>query len=146
MKLLIFLLTSLLLNFTTLAEDHSQHDGHSATPAAKPEKKFAADDKLKKRMVILYKAMSELHKTEDRRHPKIKAKHIAQRIEKTVQDIFKTCKLEPTADKALHPILASILDGTRLLKKGETLEGHEKIHTALLNYENYFDQVLSKNE
>jgi len=146
MKILVILFSTLLFNLASLAEDHSQHDGQAEAPAAKPEKKFAADDKLKKRMVILYKAMSELHKTEDRRHPKIKAKHIAQKIEKTVQDIFKTCKLEPAADKALHPILANVLDGARLLKKGETLEGHEKIHTALLNYENYFDQVLSKNE
>jgi hypothetical protein len=56
-----------------------------------------------------------------------------------VQDIFKSCKLAPDADAAIHPILAEILEGAYMLKKGDEKNGHEKIHKALLKYGDSFE-------
>lgn len=62
-------------------------------------------------------------------------------VESVVHDIFKSCKLAPDADAAIHPILAQILDGAAMLKKGDEKNGHEKIHNALLKYEENFEHV-----
>lgn len=65
-------------------------------------------------------------------------KESSNKIEATVQDIFKTCKLSPEADAAIHPILAEVLDGAALLKSSQKKSGHQKIHKALTKYEQLF--------
>lgn len=68
----------------------------------------------------------------------IEVKKAGQEVEATVKDIFANCKLEPAADAAIHPVLAEILNGANLLKKGDAKGGHDKIHHALLKYEELF--------
>ena len=65
-------------------------------------------------------------------------KEYGVKLTNTVNDIFKTCKLEPEADAAIHPALVLILDGAGDFKSGKYESGHKKIHEALLAYEKLF--------
>ena len=62
-----------------------------------------------------------------------------EKIKTTVEDIFKTCKLAPDADAAIHPILADLLKGADLLKADKKEEGHQVIHSALTKYTQFFN-------
>lgn len=117
------------------AGEHHHHDEHAAAPVAKPAKKFATDDNLRVRMTTVLNTMKVMHDA----GAKVNLPETGAKIEATVQDIFKKCKLEPAADAAIHPILAELLKGADLFKKGNEKEGHEIIHNALLRYEDFFD-------
>ncbi len=110
-------------------EEHAHH-----APPAKPAKKFDADESLRLRMTAILKEMKLFHAPDSR--PDLPA--VGRRIEATVQDIFKNCKLQPEEDAALHPILADLLNGAGLLKAGKA-EGHAVIHGALVRYGEYFN-------
>lgn len=115
---------------------HHHHDEHAASgPVAKPAKKFATDDNLRVRMTTVLNTMKAMHDA----GAKVNLPETGAKIETTVQDIFKKCKLEPAADAAIHPILAELLKGADLFKKGNEKEGHEIIHNALLRYEDFFN-------
>lgn len=68
-------------------------------------------------------------------------KSYGDKITDTVNDIFKTCKLEPEADAAIHPSLGLILDGASEFKKGQFESGYKKILEAFLEYEKMFKDV-----
>lgn len=108
--------------------DH--HKNHSSVEATKanPAQRFTVDQDLRTRM-------DQIMNTVATARPAL----AGQKIEQNVQDIFKNCKLEPAADKAIHPVLAEILAGANLLKKGDQKEGTEKIQLALLKYKELFD-------
>lgn len=119
--------------------NHHNHKVSSKTKEAKPSKKFVPDEALKERMNSILGAMKEL---EMQGVVAEKKKHVVTtgtRLESIVEDIFKTCKLAPEADASIHPILTQILEGASMLKKGDERNGHEKIHKALLKYEDYFE-------
>ncbi len=116
-------------------ESEHHHHGETAAPVAKPAKKFATDDNLRVRMTAILNTMKAMHGE----GAKVNLSDTGTKIEATVQDIFKKCKLEPAADAAIHPILAELLKGAELFKKGNEKEGHEIIHNALLRYEDFFD-------
>ncbi len=111
------------------------HHGEAAASVTKPAKKFATDDNLRVRMNTILNTMKAMHDAA----AKVNLAQTGTKIETTVQDIFKKCKLEPAADAAIHPILAQLLKGADLFKKGNENEGHEIIHNALLRYEDFFD-------
>jgi hypothetical protein len=114
--------------------EHLHHD-EAAAPVAKPAQKFATDDNLRVRMAAVLNTMKAMHDA----GAKVNLSETGTKIETTVQDIFKKCKLEPAADAAIHPILAELLKGADLFKKGNEKEGHEIIHNALLRYEDFFN-------
>ncbi|HNE18945.1 MAG TPA: hypothetical protein PKM44_11900 [Turneriella sp.] len=111
------------------------HHGEATASVGKPVKKFATDDNLRVRMTAILNTMKAMHDA----GAKVNLAKTAAKIEATVQDIFKKCKLEPAADAAIHPILAELLKGAELFKKGNEKEGHDTIHKALLRYEDFFD-------
>ena len=111
------------------------HHGEATALVAKPAKKFTTDDNLRVRMAAVLNTMKAMHDA----GAKVNLSETGTKIEITVQDIFKKCKLEPAADAAIHPILAELLKGADLFKKGNEKEGHEIIHNALLRYEDFFD-------
>lgn len=114
---------------------HHHAEPEATTLIAKPAKKFATDDNLRARMAAVLNTMKAMHDA----GAKVNLPETGTKIEVTVQDIFKKCKLEPAADAAIHPILAELLKGADLLKKGKEKDGHEIIHNALLSYEDFFD-------
>lgn len=118
---------------TGAGEHH--HDENVAAKVSKPAKKFATDENLRVRMVAVLNTMKVMHDS----GAKVNLAETGAKIEATVQDIFKKCKLEPAADAAIHPILAELLKGADLFRKGKEKEGHEIIHNALLRYEDFFD-------
>lgn len=117
--------------------DHHNTHANSATVKANPGQRFVADLDLRTRMESILNTMQSLHSKKDLDQTKVK--QAGNDVEKTVQDIFKNCKLEPAADNAIHPVLAEILGGANLLKKGDQKKGTQKVHQALLKYEELFD-------
>ena len=101
-------------------------------------KKFVPDDVLKGYMESILKAMKELGKAPAANRADL-LKKTGNDLEATVNAIFKNCSLDPKADAAIHPILASILEGARLLRFGDERAGHKVIHNALISYEKSFD-------
>jgi len=116
-------------------EHHHHGENMAAAKVSKPAKKFATDENLRVRMTAVLDTMKAMHAA----GAKAKLADTGKKIEATVQDIFKKCKLEPAADAAIHPILAELLKGASLFKKGNQKEGHEIFHKALLSYEDFFD-------
>lgn len=140
-------LVSTILSFVfsslSFAAENSHH-GHGANSKAtetKSSKKFIADDALKERMNAILGTMEKLSKNGSVTEKKKLVVATGSSVESVVHDIFKSCKLAPDADAAIHPILAQILDGAAMLKKGDEKNGHEKIHNALLKYEENFEHV-----
>lgn len=115
---------------------HTHHDDHNAkTNLSKPPKRFIADDSLRVHMSVVLNTMKAMHSS----GVKVSLAETGLKIESTVQDIFKKCKLEPEADAAIHPILAELLKGASLFKNGQEKSGQEIIHNALLRYETFFE-------
>lgn len=117
------------------AGHHHHAEGMATAAVPKPTKKFATDENLRTRMTAILNTMKAMHKA----GAKVNLSDTGGKIETTVQDIFKKCKLEPAADAAIHPILGDLLKGAELFKKGNEKEGHDKIHNALLRYEDFFE-------
>lgn len=119
-----------------VVEEHAHHDHHNnKTQVSKPEKKFVTDETLRLHMAEVLSTMKSMHDSS----AKVNLTETGAKIELTVHSIFKECKLEPEADAAIHPILADLLKGADLFKKNKEKEGHEIIHNALLQYEDFFD-------
>lgn len=118
------------------ARGHHHHDENAAAAkVSKPAQKFATDENLRMRMTSILNTMKVMHGA----GAKVDLTQTGAKIEVTVQDIFKKCKLETAADAAIHPILAQLLKGADLFKKGNSKEAHEIIHNALVRYEDFFD-------
>lgn len=121
----------------TFAQNHDHHSGHDKKNVKKIEVKnqFIPTADLKVRMEKILSLMKELNPKKD--DVKI-VKSYGDKLTETVNDIFKTCKLEPEADAAIHPSLGLILEGGSEFKNGQYESGHKKIHEALLDYEKMF--------
>lgn len=119
--------------------NHHSHGDSSTLTEVKPSKKFIADEALRGRMSSILSEMQKLSKTGSVAKKRKQVITTGGRVESVVQDIFKSCKLAPDADAAIHPILAEILEGAYMLKKGDEKNGHEKIHKALLKYGDNFE-------
>lgn len=116
-------------------EHHHHGENAVAAQVTKPAQRFATDENLRSRMAAVLNTMKAMHDA----GAKVNLPETGAKIEATVQDIFRKCKLEPAADAAIHPILAELLKGADLFKKGKEKEGHTIIHNALLRYEDFFD-------
>lgn len=143
-KILTALALSTAFSAQVFAEQHKHNKEHhqpaKKNETTKPVKRFVADENLKTRMYTILNTMKALHAGETKKSA-LDFKNAGTQLETTVADIFKNCKLDAEADAAIHPILASISEGAELLKKGKHEEGHEKIHHALLKYEDYFEHA-----
>lgn len=116
--------------------EHSEHavtheQDLSQTPNRENAEKFVADEKLSQYMKDIHLNFGSLQQAGS----ESEVKETGQKMEATVQDIFKNCKLAPDADAAAHPILAEILAGTTLLKSGEKDAGMKRIDQALQSYQ-----------
>lgn len=121
----------------SIAQDHDHHSAHAKQSTKKNEIKhnFIPTIDLKTRMEKISILMKELSsKKEDVKVVKV----YGDKITDTINDIFKTCKLEPETDEAIHPLLGSLLDGASDFKNGNFESGHKKIHEAFLNYKKIF--------
>jgi hypothetical protein len=98
-------------------------------------KKFKPTEDLKVRMEKILILMKELG---PKKNDSKAVQAYGGKLTDVVNDIIKTCKLDPDADAAIHPSLGSILEGSDEFKKGNYESGHLKIHEALLDYEKLF--------
>lgn len=119
------------------AQDRDHHSGHSKKIEnhITSNKQFKPTDDLKVRMEKILSLMKELSK---KKNDVKTVKEYGLKLTDTVSDIFKTCQLEPEADRVIHPSLGLILEGAEDFKNGKFESGHKKIHQALLNYEKHF--------
>lgn len=136
MKIALIAMLSLIVSFAH-AQNHDHHSGHTKKneKSALANKQFEPTKDLKIRMEKVLGLMKELSKKKDDVNS---VKQYGAKITETVNDIFKTCKLEPEADAAIHPSLGLILEGAAEFKNGKYESGHKKIHEALLDYEKLF--------
>lgn len=133
MKTLMIILT--MVCTTAIAQDHSQHTKKDHHETKVSGKKLQPTADLKIRMEKISGLVKEL---KAKKGDVKSAQEYGVKISDVVSDIFKTCKLEPAADEAIHPVLANILDGSEDLKKGSTDQGYNKIHKSLLDYQKLF--------
>lgn len=119
------------------AQHHNDHSHHHAHTTIKDQnfKKFAPTQDLKVRMEKILSVMKEL---KDKKDDSLAIKASGEKVSDVVKDIFKTCKLDPKADAAIHPALGKILQGSRDLQKGNYDSGHAKIHESLKEYGTLF--------
>lgn len=121
------------------AEDHHHQSSSEHAKNSKVQdlgsKKFVPTADLKVRMEKILNLMKELR---DKKSDAKAVREYGDKVSDTVKDIFKTCKLEPAADAAIHPVLAKVLRGTKELKNGHYDAGHKEIHESLLDYEKLF--------
>lgn len=128
MKILTITIMLLFLN-SAIAENHNDHSTHLKKEAKKfhLDKKFKPTEELKSYMEKILKLVKELKdKTKD-------SKEVARYgnlITETVNDLFKTCKLEQEADAAIHPSLGLILSGATDFKKGDYKTGHSNARSG----------------
>lgn len=136
MKIINITLLSLVMNHA-YAQTHEHHPAHDIKLEKPTEvnKKFNSPSDLKIRMEKILSLVGELK--EKNKNSKVLVEY-GNKITNTVNDIFKTCKLEPEADGAIHPALSLILEGTEEFKKRNYSSGNSKIHEALLDYEKRF--------
>ncbi|NUN06528.1 MAG: hypothetical protein HUU57_12285 [Bdellovibrio sp.] len=136
MKFIIVTLLTFVMSFA-YAQNHDHHAGHSKKieKIVSSNKQFKPTDDLKVRMEKILNHMKELSK---KKEDLKSVKEYGNKLTDTVNDIFKTCKLEPDADAAIHPTLGLILEGAEDFKIGKYESGHKKIHKALLDYEKLF--------
>lgn len=137
MKTIHIALLLLIVNVAS-AQNHTHHIVHAKKNDKQVEikKRFIPTNDLKIRMEKVLSIMKELNRKKD----DIKSiKEYGVKLTEIVNDIFKTCKLEPDADAAIHPSLGLILDGAVEFKNGRYESGHKKIHEALLDYEKIFE-------
>ena len=134
----IIIITSLILMANVAsAQKHDHHQNHSkkSDNHIDIKKQFTPTNELKVRMEKILTLMKELKLKKDDVNS---IKEYGDKLTHTVNDIFKTCKLDPEADEAIHPSLGSILEGAEDFKNGKYESGHKKIHEALLDYEKLF--------
>ena len=114
-------------------DTHAAHTEHSQEKQALPAVKFPVDATLKGYMDEILETMNHVEQSDQT------PAETGEIIQINVQNIFKACKLEPEADAAIHPILASLLAGAKLLSQNQKEAGHEKVNQALLTYQQFFD-------
>ena len=107
-------------------EDQTQHQ-HSQKIIKPGSKKFEGDAPLQSHMrAIRDDLQSQLQQVHNGKFSEADYKTLAEKVDKSVQQIFKDCKLKPDADAALHSILAKIMSGSANMKKGPTSEARAK--------------------
>lgn len=140
MKAILIALLTLAVGFSQAqAEDHHHHHSSHGSETGKsvnPGKKFKPTEDLKVRMEKILNLTKEL---KDKKDDSKAVKKYGTEITATINDIFKTCKLEPEADAAIHPSLGLMLQGSKELEKGKYKAGYDKVHKALLDYEHLFE-------
>lgn len=136
---LLTLVLTVSLQVTAQSHDHHSHESepmHTSEEGDSGVGKFQADETLKPKMEFILKAAKSLH---EKGIQKASVVEVGATIEGTVNEIFKTCKLEPKADAAIHPILADLLKGAAKLKAGKQKQGQEIVHKALQSYTKRFE-------
>lgn len=133
---------------TGSAKDKVADSERGKVTTKNPLKKFVVDAALKTRMDLLADeviklglALEKMLKLENNssNDKKTVLKESGRQIQNVVNDIFKNCTLSPEADSTIHPILADILNGAKLLGAGNENEGLKIIHKAFLRYGDSFD-------
>lgn len=136
MKLLLSLF--IVLSSQVVLAQHDHHHGHKKTTDKVKSlvvKKFIPTSDLSTRMDKIQSLVIELNAKKDDAK---EVKAYGGKISDVVMDIMSTCKLEPAADEAVHPILEKILEGTEDYKNNKYEAGHKKMHESLSSYKEIF--------
>ncbi len=139
---------SFLFSTAAIGADHKHghkhdHGEHKTLKELKPDKKFESDAPLRSHMKTIRKdlqsRMNEVHSG------KFTAKDyqtLASKIDRSIQNIFKDCKLKADADAALHVILSEMMAGSSAMKTGPTskdrAQGFIKVAKGLEKYGEVF--------
>ena len=144
MKRLITLSLPLLLALAVpaAAQDHAHHaaDAVDAAAAPAPAQRWKTDAPLREGMGRIRGAVEGLQHYERGHMGPEQATELANGIARDVNFIVANCKLEPSADAALHPIIGALMKGALALKaKPADLAAIPPMRSALQDYARQFD-------
>jgi hypothetical protein len=141
MKRVILLSLPLLFAFAlpAAAQDHA-HRGIDAVATSAPAQRWKTDAPLREGMGRIRGAMEGLQHYEHGHMGPEQAAQLASSIERDVNFIVANCKLEPTADAALHPMIGALMKGAQALKATpKDLSAIPPMRGALQDYARQFD-------
>jgi hypothetical protein len=142
MKRLITLSLPLLLALAVpaAAQDHAHHSADAVDAAAAPAQRWKTDAPLREGMGRIRGAVEGLQHYERGHMGPDQATELANGIARDVNFIVANCKLEPSADAALHPIIGALMKGALALKaKPADLAAIPPMRSALQDYARQFD-------
>ncbi|MCB0368510.1 MAG: hypothetical protein KDD45_03480 [Bdellovibrionales bacterium] len=131
MHKLVFILVTLIGIEFAYAEQHKHIHKNDPTRSTTKHGKFKADSTLKKNMLgikTLAIPSSSAKNAEELRD-------VSKKINILVNDIFKNCKLSSDADHFIHPLLANILKGAKMISNNDVENGYKIIQNAVNKYE-----------
>lgn len=136
-------LFSLVFGLVLASSEGADHVSHSQNPTIQPTPapfslslSSGSNQALKTQMDSVLATVTDL---ENSKQPSaLTAKKAGKKIDSAVNEIFRTCKLPPDLDSAIHPLLAEILKGATALKKGQREVGLQKLKETLEIYQQRF--------
>lgn len=148
MKIPVLLLSLIISNPLVAAEGMGSHEhkhGHNLSAAGSRAnlnngKKWKSDATLKKNMIAMHKEFDSLHsKFESNKATENDFKSMQATTQKSLDDIFKNCKLEPKADATLHEVLAQLMAAKeKLEKESSQAEGLKQMQNGFEMFHQYF--------
>jgi len=141
----ILMITTLLgayMSLVTAAEEHRHDHGYSTEKLSLNQgEKWQIDESLHIGMSGIKKEMmANLDAIHHDKYAKEQYSALAKRIDAQISYLFEHCKLPAKADAQLHILLANIMQGSHLMKAGETpRQGAIKIIQSLNDYPQYFN-------
>lgn len=149
MKILIGFLTLFIFSplvFAEAAHDHHHNESSQKELKLNNGKKWPTDTALRNNMDEIHNHIkAQLGKIQSDNFKDKEFIQLGKKIEKNVQNIFKSCKLEPKADAQLHIIMTGLIaENTKLI--GElTAEGKKEATFGILthyrSYLKFFDHT-----
>lgn len=142
MKQIIHIMVLIFLSQFTMAE--SEHEHHHKEPSnseltLNDGKKWKTDKVLRKNMDDIHNiikgqlSMIQEGKVKDKEYVQL-----GKKIESSVQNIFKSCKLEARADAQLHIIMVGLVaENAKLLGKSNSSEKRKAVNGILAHYKSY---------
>lgn len=126
---------------SSVKHSHEDHDG--ARLSLDKGKKWESDESLRRGMLEIKRALEPSIKSiHDRTLETNRYVVIGEKVEKSVESVFKNCKLRPEADAMLHLILAKVLNGASEMKVRGKPDGQRagavEVVVALKQYGSYF--------
>lgn len=120
-------------------EGHADPGTHAATTPI-PATRYATDAPLREGMARIHAALDELAHYEMGHMPQSLAVERVEEIKSAVDFLFANCKLDATADVALHGMLAPLLGAIQTFKaKPEDASAVAAMRSAVADYPRVFD-------
>ncbi|MBP9709238.1 MAG: hypothetical protein KBD78_16505 [Oligoflexales bacterium] len=149
LKAILFAIIFVFSGVVSASDEHKHPDNHVPVKGSAGHftgKKYESDAPLRTHMSAIRTEMQS--KIGDIHSGRVKDEdyqRLSEKIDTSIQSIFKDCKLKPEADAALHTILTEIMAGSAAMKTGPKTEarpqGFLKVIKGLDSYGQMFNHA-----